>query len=134
MNTNEQGHGCSAADCNCTPIAAPRSLDWSDMLALACRQVGKFAVYGNYTARPEEDDQALEKLTLRFFQYCDAFGMDKLEQQRMLQDLMFGNAVLFDTSEEAGRIFRFFLEKGIDSGPFFACLVSPTEGIVSENT
>lgn len=125
-----------AADCSCghNEPRAQRSLDWSDMLALSCRQVGKFAVYGNYAARPEEKDQKLEALCARFFEWCDRFGMDKTEQGHILNDLMFGNAVLFDTSEEAGRIFRFFLEKGVYGTSWFACLVSPTEGIVTENT
>ena len=128
MSTAEQ-HSCSAADCACAPTTTLRSLDWSDMLALACRQVGKFAVYGNYTA-PLED---VESVTKAFFVWCDKLGIEMPEQGRILNDLMFGNAVLFDTNEEAGRIFRFFLEKGIPS-KWFACLVSPTEGIVTENT
>ena len=131
---HEHSHSCGndCANCECEHQDQD-SMDWSDMISYACRHLGKFAVYGNYTAPPQEDDAALQALCEQFFKWCEKHGISIEDQERMLANLLTGKAVLFKTSEEAGKIFRFFLEKGVFTNHWFACLISPTEGIVAEN-
>lgn len=129
-NENEHcSNGCE--HCECT--TSQKSLDWSDMLEISCKHLGKWGVYANYTGSPDSQS-TLESLCAKFFTWCDKQGISHEESQNFASELMFGKAVLFETSKQAGAIYRFFNEPGVYASPWFACLVSPTEGIVEENT
>lgn len=120
----------------CPPIPV-ETLEWMTMLELACRHLGKFAIYGNYTApvtTTEGADPLLDSYCTRFFAWTDKHGLERDYAERLLSPLLTGQAVLFKTSAEAGLIYRFFLESGMQNAAWYACFVSPTEGLIDENT
>lgn len=131
--SHEHDHSCHCTDAaNCCSSATPVSLNWQNMLELSCKHLNAWAVYGNYTGSTE-DLAEIENLCAKFFRWCDNHGIEQEKAHKLVQQLMFGHAALFDSAQQAGTIYRFFDEPGILGSPWFACLVSPTEGIIEEN-
>lgn len=110
-----------------------KTIDWSDMLEISCHHLGKWGVYANFTGDASHQAK-LEELCAKFFRWCEDKQISQEDAHNFANSLLFGNAVLFDSSKQAGTIYRFFNEPGVYAGPWFACLVSPEQGIVEENT
>ena len=108
---------------------------WED----SCKLHNKWGVYAHFHGEfgPEHDDPdgvifhyargSLDK-------YCEQKGWPKNSYYDLTTALTFGNLALFDSEQEADEVYQLFNDKVMDSSCWFACLISPLKGVVTENT
>ena len=108
---------------------------WED----SCKLHNKWGVYAHFHGEfgPEHDDPdgaifhyargSVEK-------YCEQRGHTGSEFYDLVHALGFGDLVLFNSEQEADEVYQLFNDKVMDSSCWFACLISPVDGVVTENT
>ena len=102
-------------------------LSWSKQLEYACAHVGQFGVYVNATSAFEDPShtELVEKLQVIQKEYGAHF---------FASAMLNGDMAMFDTKEEAFKYYSIFDEAPLADSCVYACIISPTEGCLTENT
>lgn len=110
--------------------------DSFEMMEDSCKLHRKWGVYANFNGDMgcAEDCAVFDHGKLEIEEYCLLQGWPKTSFYMLMDSLPWGNIVLFDSEEDASKVYQLFNDKVMDSSCWFACLISPVDGVVTENT
>ena len=104
---------------------------WED----SCKLHNKWGVYAHFHGDDcAADDSVMLHAKSSLKKYCEQKSWPKNEFYDLLTAMTFGNLVLFNSEQEADEVYQLFNDNVLDSSCWFACLISPEEGVVTENT
>lgn len=105
---------------------------WED----SCKLHNQWGVYANFNGDMvcPEDDVVFNHGKLEIEEYCLHKGWPKASFYILMDSLSWGNLVLFNSEQEADEVYQLFNDSVMDSSCWFACLISPADGVVTENT
>lgn len=105
--------------------------NWNKLDEIVCKTLNKFGVHINYglDGTPEDDkihDFVLEELKKLY--------PDETIYSDFWFAILSGGLLTFDTEEEAWTFYKIFEQELTDSSGIYACIYSPIEGCLTENT
>ena len=106
-------------------------INWNEADEIVCKTLGKFGVNISYGLdNTPEDDKIAEFV----FAELRKLYPDEIEYNNVSFNVVGGGLLVFDTEEEAWSFYRIFEQELTDSSSIYACIYSPTEGCLTENT
>jgi len=116
-----------------------KTLQWHDVLSLAVKQSGKWAVYvGNGLGDTPEDDKVWDFIRESFQSMYSTTrnAENKFHSENDEADLamLVRGLVLFNTEEEMLKFYRVFEQPLTDSSGVYACTFNPDGEFLTENT
>lgn len=103
---------------------------WED----SCKLHNKWGVYARFNGDLPKDERVFEYAKFEIETFCNNKDWTKNIYYDLLQALMWGNLVLLNSEQEADEVYQLFNDRVMDSSCWFACLISPVDGVVTENT
>lgn len=98
---------------------------------IICKSLNKFGVHINYELdNTPEDDKIAEFVLSEIRKLCQ---VDK-EYYDFVNAVVSGGLLTFDTEKEACDFYKIFEQELTESSSIYACIYSPTEGCLTENT
>lgn len=101
----------------------------SAWLENACKQVGKWGVYINASTVVDMEEGATEDEARLVFESKFEFGEDFYARA-----IIMGELSLFDSEEDAFKVYTYFDSGALSDSSVYACIISPSQGTVTENT
>lgn len=105
--------------------------NWNKTEEIACKAIGKFAVHVSFglDATPEDD-----KIAQFVWGELRKLYPDDASYYNFTHAVVNGGLLAFDTEEEAWAFYGIFDKELTDSSSIYACIYSPIEGCLTENT
>jgi hypothetical protein len=116
-----------------------KTLQWHNVLSLAVKQAGKWAVYvRNRLDNTPEDNKVWDDIRKAFE---DMYGSSRTKENNFSSDvdqamlsMLLNGLVLFDTEDEMWKFYSVFERTLVDSSAVYACAFSPDGECLTENT
>lgn len=107
-------------------------LNWNHLHEVACAAENMFGVYTSDFGLFETPNSEV----IRTFVIGALQKIIEVEDDfyNILQALNCDELMLFETEEEARKVYEIFEQELTDSSSVYACLYSPTQGCLTENT
>lgn len=102
-------------------------VSWSEWLEITCKHKGKWGVYIN--GLDGYSDEAGQQIAEALQKGQEAFGM-----MFHTHSVINGNLCLVESEQEARAIYNHYDTPPLSDSCVYACLISPTEGTLTENT
>lgn len=108
---------------------------WED----SCKLHNQWGVYAHFHGDmgpdgSDGDERIFHYAREQVEKYCQQRGWEKNKFYDLASALSSGSLVLFNSEQEADEVYQLFNDSVMDSSCWFACLISPVDGVVTENT
>lgn len=106
--------------------------NWNEVNEIACKTLNKYGVHIKFDLdwTTAEDDKIDEFVRKELRKICP---LDK-DFYDFLHATIAGGLLTFDTEAEARNFYKIFEQKLTNSSGIYACIYSPIEGCLTENT
>ena len=105
--------------------------NWNKLNEIACKALNKFGVHISYGLDDTLED---DKIARFVFTELRRLYQDDSTYHEAVDSVIFSGLTTFDTEEEAWAFYKIFEQELTDSSGIYACIYSPTEGCLTENT
>jgi hypothetical protein len=105
--------------------------NWNQLNEIVCKALNKFGVYLDYGLDNTQEDDKIAKFVQE--EIRKIYPLDK-DFYDFLHATIAGGLLTFDTEVEARNFYEIFEQKLTDSSGIYACIYSPIEGCLTENT
>jgi hypothetical protein len=105
--------------------------NWNKLDEIACKTLNKFGVHVAFglDATPKDDKIA----EFVWSEVRKMYPVD-VDYYNTASAIICGGLLTFDTEEDAWAFYKIFEQELTDSSGIYACIYSPTEGCLTENT
>lgn len=106
-------------------------INWNKSDEIVCKALGKFGVHISYGLDNTPKD---DKIAEFVWSELRKLYVDDSTYYNFTSAITCGGLLLFDTEKEAWDFYYIFEQELTDSSAIYACIYSPTEGCLTENT
>jgi hypothetical protein len=105
--------------------------NWNKLDEIACKALNKYGVHIAYGLDDTPEDDKIAEFVCKEVRRLYA---DSATYHNFMSAIVCGGLLTFDTKEEAWAFYKIFEQELTDSSSIYACIYSPTEGCMTENT
>lgn len=106
-------------------------INWNESDEIVCKSLNKFGVHVNFGLDDTPEDDKIAEFVwseIRKLYHDVKTGSD------FIHAVISGGLLTFDTEKEARDFYKIFEQELTDSSNIYACIYSPTDGCLTENT
>lgn len=106
-------------------------INWNKSDEIVCKTLNKFGVHINYRLDDTPQD---DKISDFVWSELRKLYPEDVDYYDFPSAIISGGLLTFDTEKEARDFYSIFEQELTDSSGIYACIVSPIEGCLTENT
>lgn len=108
-----------------------RHINWNESDVIVCKTLNKYGVHINFGLDDTPEDGGIDKFV--WSEIRKLYPNDNTYHD-FVHAVISGGLLTFDTEKEAWDFYKIFEQELTESSSIYACIYSPTEGCLTENT